>query len=73
VSTAPHFRVHVFHYAGHGPRSWTWCREVNGEIYDYFEQLPRCDSHTDALAKALAWLRRKTEPTDAPSGPTRPA
>lgn len=50
-------RVHVFWY-GHGRNYWTWCREVDGEINDYFEGLPRCADHADALAKALAWLAK---------------
>ncbi|MFD5564486.1 hypothetical protein [Kitasatospora griseola] len=57
------YRVHVFWNDGHGPRSWTWCKEINGEIYDYFENLPRCDSHADALTKALAWLHRRIQRT----------
>lgn len=68
ASSYPRHRVHVFWNDGHGPRSWTWCREIDGEIYDHFSRLPLCDSHADALAKALAWLRSKTKPTTALEG-----
>lgn len=67
----PKYRVHVFFNTGHGPRSWTWCKEINGEIHDYFEGLPRCDSHADALAKALSWLQRATAKASRPVTPKR--
>jgi hypothetical protein len=64
MAESPKFRAHVFYYphsAWNGP-TWTWCREIEGDIHDEAWNLPACASWTDAWDKAHAWLQRKYAP-----------
>lgn len=66
VTAGPQYRARVFFYPyeyGSLTRRWTWCTEVDEEIYDHVWNLPVCESWQDAYDKATTWLRSKYKAT----------